>query len=121
MLILPLIDLLILSGTGLLAIGFVMKAISVTTTYQPSILGFSAVDFVLMTGICWGFALTLAARSWVRLNEPKLLAVKREQIQARARAQAREIDVANSLESSGNGQGRRPEATPISAATAERR
>ena len=121
MLILPLIDLLILSGTGLLAIGFVMKAISVTTTYHPLILGFSAVDFVLMAGICWGFALTLAARSWVRLNEPKLLAVKREQIQARARAQAHEIDVANSLENGSDGGGRPVEAAPIGAATAERR
>ncbi|MDJ0849293.1 MAG: hypothetical protein QNK04_13035 [Myxococcota bacterium] len=123
MLILPLIDLLILSGTGFLAIGFVLKAISVTTTYHPAILGFSSMDFVIFTGICWAFALTLAARSWVRLNEPKLLAVKREQLQARARAHAHEIDYANSLDAArnGNGEGTPADAPPLSAASAERR
>lgn len=97
MLILPLIDLLILSGTGLLLIGFVLKVTAIATVYHPSILGFSSVDFVLLAGICWGFALTLAARSWVRLNEPRLLAVKRDQMLARARrqAQARDTDFAD--------------------------
>ena len=121
LLILPLIDLLILAGTGMLTIGFLLKAIAVTTHYHPALLGFTSIDFLLMTGICWGFALTLAARSWVRLNEPRLLALKREQMQARARAQAQEIDYANSLE---NGEaapndGPRPVA-PVGVAGAER-
>lgn len=124
LLILPLIDLLILAGTGMLTIGFVLKAVAVTTRYSPAILGFSSIDFLLMTGICWGFALTLAARSWVRLNEPRLLALKREQMQARARAQAQEIDYANSVENgeggaNGNGPGPRPVA-PVGVAGAER-
>ncbi len=71
--ILPLIDLLILMGSGCLAIGFVMKSIAITTTYRANILGFSSIDFALMAGVCLLFALTLAARTWVRLNEPRLL------------------------------------------------
>jgi hypothetical protein len=93
LLILPLIDLLILSGTGLLVAGFVLKVLEITTRYHPSILGFSSLDFVIMTGVAWAFALVLAARSWVRLNEPKLLALKREQMQAEARRQAHELEL----------------------------
>ena len=77
MLILPLIDLLILMGSGSLAIGFVLKSIDITTHYQPAILGFSSIDFVLMAGVCLGFALALAARTWVKLNEPRLLSQPR--------------------------------------------
>ena len=72
--ILPLIDLLILMGTGSLLVGFVLKAISITTRYQPTVLGFSSIDFVIITGICLGMALVLAARTWVKLNEPRLVA-----------------------------------------------
>jgi len=91
-LILPLIDLLILSGTGMLVIGFILKAISITTVYEPHILGFSSIDFVLMTAVCWGFSLTLVARSWVKLNEPRIHAARRETMLARARKQAEQED-----------------------------
>ena len=90
LLILPLIDLLILSGTGMLVIGFILKAIAITTVYRPHILGFTSTDFVVLCGVCWVFALTLVARSWVRLNEPRILAARREMTQARARQQAHE-------------------------------
>jgi len=70
--ILPLIDLLILLATGSLFVGFVLKAIAITTRYSPSILGFSSLDFVIITGICMGLALVLAARSWVKLNESEI-------------------------------------------------
>ena len=75
---LPLIDLLILAGTGSVFAGFALKAIAITTHYRPSILGFSALDFVIIAGICLGFALTFAARTWVKLNEPRLLVLRRE-------------------------------------------
>jgi hypothetical protein len=91
-LILPLIDLLILVGTAFLAIGFIFKTFYITTVYRPTLLGFTAVDFVLLAGVCWGFALTLAARTWVKLNEPKVLALRREQMQAEGRRQAQEFD-----------------------------
>ena len=90
MLILPLIDLLILSGTGMLVIGFVLKAVAITTMYRPTVLGFASTDFVVLCGVCWVFALTLVARSWVRLNEPRILAARREMTLARARQQAHE-------------------------------
>jgi UDP-N-acetylmuramyl pentapeptide phosphotransferase/UDP-N-acetylglucosamine-1-phosphate transferase len=72
--ILPLIDLLILMGTGSLLVGFVLKAISITTRYQPTVLGFSSIDFVIITGVCLGMAVVLAARTWVKANEPRLTA-----------------------------------------------
>ncbi|MFQ5417394.1 MAG: hypothetical protein ACE5FL_10150 [Myxococcota bacterium] len=75
--ILPLIDLLILMGTGSLLIGFVLKAIAITTSYRPVLLGFSALDFVIITGICLGMALVLAARTWVKANEPRMAARRR--------------------------------------------
>ena len=60
--ILPLVDLLILAGTGSLVIGFVLKAVSVATRYNPTLLGFSSIDFVLIAGVCMGFALTMVSR-----------------------------------------------------------
>jgi len=71
--ILPLIDLLILLCTFSLLIGFVLKALALTTAYHPTILGFTSVDFVLIAGIWLALALVLAARTWVKLNEPQLL------------------------------------------------
>jgi len=72
--VLPLIDLLILLSTGSLLVGFVLKAIALTTQYRPTLLGFSSVDFVIITGLGFAFALVLAARSWVKLNEKALMA-----------------------------------------------
>lgn len=74
--VLPLIDLLILMSTGSLLIGFVLKAIALTTRYRPSVFGFSSVDFVIITGLGLGLALVLAARTYVKLNEHRLLAVR---------------------------------------------
>ncbi len=90
--ILPLIDLLILGGSLSLVLGFGMKAISITTHYQPSILGFSAIDMVLIAGICLAFALTLAARTWVKLNEPRLMALRRRASEAELRWQTDELE-----------------------------
>jgi hypothetical protein len=91
---LPLIDLLILAGTGSLFAGFILKAIAVTTHYRPSIAGFTALDFVIIAGICLAFALTFAARTWVKLNEPRLLVLRRE-AERRAREQAAEAEYAD--------------------------
>jgi len=67
--VLPLVDLLILLGTMALVIGFLLKAIAILTVFHPVLLGFTAVDFVLIAGVCMGFALTLVARTWLKLNE----------------------------------------------------
>jgi hypothetical protein len=74
--ILPLIDLLILLSTGSLLVGFVLKAIALTTRYRPAILGFTSLDFVIIAGIWLALALVLAARTWVKLNEPQLLGTR---------------------------------------------
>ncbi len=94
--VLPLIDLLILIGWTSLGIGAVLKAIAVTTVYRPTLLTLSSIDFVVVTAICFGFALTLAARSWVSLNEPRLVQLNQRKAQARARhhAQGRELEEA---------------------------
>jgi hypothetical protein len=81
--ILPLIDLLILLSTGSLLVGFVLKAIALTTRYRPTVLGFSSVDFVIITGLGLGLALVLAARTYVKLNEHRLSAVRSRQRRSR--------------------------------------
>ena len=81
--ILPLIDLLILLSTGSLLVGFVLKAIALTTRYRPTLLGFSSVDFVIITGLGLGLALVLAARTYVKLNEHRLSAVRSRQRRSR--------------------------------------
>lgn len=68
---LPLIDALILAGSGGLAIGFVLKVIWITTSYRPMFLGFSPMDILIMSATLFVLALTLAARTWVKYREAK--------------------------------------------------
>ena len=90
--VLPLIDLLLLLGTGSLFVGFLLKAISITTRFHPTVLGFSSIDFVLIAGVCMGLALVLAARTWVKLNEPRLLALRRERLEDQFRREQRLLE-----------------------------
>jgi membrane protein implicated in regulation of membrane protease activity len=83
--ILPLIDLLILMSTASLLVGFVLKAIALTTRYRPSLLGFGSLDFVIITAVFLGLALVLAARTWVKLNEPRLQTMRSQRDQRRRR------------------------------------
>jgi hypothetical protein len=92
-LILPLIDLLILGGSASLMVGFVIKVVDVSTRYHPALFGFTSLDFVVIAGICFGFALTLVARTWMKLNEPRLAAVRRQALAAEARMRAAEMDL----------------------------
>lgn len=85
--VLPLIDALILMGWTALLCGFVIKALWISTSYRPLIFGMSALDCLIVAGICLLFALTLAARSWVKLNEPKLLALRGRGPEARRERQ----------------------------------
>ncbi len=90
--VLPLVDLLILMGTASLGVGFVLKAVALTTLYRPSILGFSSADFVLITAVCFGFAIVLIARTWLKLNEPGLLSLQSRLRAERAVRRAEEIE-----------------------------
>jgi hypothetical protein len=95
--VLPLIDLLILLGWTSLAAGALLKAVAISTVYRPTILTFSSMDFVIIAAICFGFALTLAARTWVKINEPKLLQMQRRAAHAKAQrlAEQRELEAAS--------------------------
>jgi hypothetical protein len=75
--VLPLIDALILLGWSSLLAGFLLKVVYVTTSYRPTLLGFHPIDFLWMAGIALLFAVALAARTWVKANEPALLAERR--------------------------------------------
>ncbi len=75
--ILPIIDLLIVSGWTLLFLAFGLKAIYVSTSYRPLFFGLGAFDLVMMAGVLLLFALTLAARTWVKSHESKSAALAR--------------------------------------------
>jgi len=75
--VLPLIDLLILLGWTSLLVGFVLKALSIALSYPLSIVGLAPIDFLLVAAVSLLFALSLAARTWVRVHEPRLVARRR--------------------------------------------
>ena len=112
MTILPLVDLLILLGSGSLAVGFVLKAVSMSTRYNPTFLAFSSVDMLLISGVCFGFALVLTARTWLKLNEPHLMALQRRIGEEEARRRAAEFEERN-----GNSYSELAEAPPPEVAT----
>jgi hypothetical protein len=90
--ILPIVDLLILLGSGSLMIGFVLKAITLATIYRPHIMGFTSLDFVLIAGVCLSLALVLVARTWLKLNEPTLLALQSRLRHEQARQRAIDLE-----------------------------
>jgi hypothetical protein len=75
--VLPLIDLMLLSGWTALLAGFVLKVIHLTTNYRPTILGLTPIDFMLMAVVAMVFAIALAARTWVKSQEPTAAAIRR--------------------------------------------
>jgi hypothetical protein len=95
MTVLPIVDLLILMGTASVAIGFVLKAVALTTTYNPTFLGFSSLDMLLIALTSFGFALVVTARTWLRLNEPHLQALERRLGEEEAKRRAQEYDERN--------------------------
>lgn len=78
--VLPIIDLFILLGWSSLGVGFVLKAVWMTTSYRPTLLGLSPADFLWVAGVFLLLSLSLAARTWVKLNEPRLLARRRRNL-----------------------------------------
>jgi small-conductance mechanosensitive channel len=99
--VLPLVDLFILLGSGSFAIGALLKVIAMTTYYRPTILGLTSTDFALVTVVCFAFALTLVARTWLKLHEPRLLQLRSRLRAEEAHRRARELELAaaNALES----------------------
>ena len=78
--VLPLIDLLLLAGWSSLFTGFVLKAISITTSYRPAIMGLSSFDFLLIAIAMLLFAIALAARTWVSYRYTHYLAASLIQV-----------------------------------------
>ena len=72
--ILPIVDLLILVGWSTLFAGALLKMIYLSTSYRPTLLGMTPMDCVLVAGVMLLFAVALAARTWVKANEPGILA-----------------------------------------------
>lgn len=75
--VLPLIDLLLLSGWTALLVGFVLKVVYLTTTYRPTLLSLAPGDFLEVAIAAMLFAIALAARTWVKAQEPASTAVRR--------------------------------------------
>ncbi len=75
--VLPLIDLMLLSGWTALLVGFVLKMVAVTTAYRPTIIGLSPIDFLMIGIAAMLFAIALAARTWVKTQEPTAVALRK--------------------------------------------
>jgi len=75
--VLPLIDLLLLAGWTSLLVGFVLKVVYLTTSYRPTILTLAPTNFLEMAIAAMLFAIALAARTWVKSQEPAVSAVRR--------------------------------------------
>ena len=80
--ILPIMDLLILIGSALVGIGALLKAVYVTTSYRPTLLGLGPLDCAIAAGVFLLFALALAARTWVKASEQDALAIRRAQLES---------------------------------------
>lgn len=75
--VLPLIDLLLLSGWTSLLVGFVLKVVYLTTSYRPTLLTLTPSDFLEIAIAAMLFAIALAARTWVKEQEPVASAMRR--------------------------------------------
>ena len=112
MLVLPVIDLLILLGWTTLSIGAVLKAVYVTTSYRPTLIGLGPLDCAIAAAVFLLLAMALAARTWVKLNEPKLVAARRS-LRAQSVFDASQADG----EGAAPGEPASPEAAPREAAS----
>jgi hypothetical protein len=75
--VLPLIDLLLLAGWTSLLVGFVLKVVYLTTSYRPTLLTLTPSDFLEVAIAAMLFAIALAARTWVKAQEPGAAALRR--------------------------------------------
>jgi len=75
--ILPIIDLLILLAWTSLAAGGALKLVNIVFSKFWTLLGFAPFDFFMITAVLLVFALTLVARTWVKANDPAILAGRR--------------------------------------------
>ncbi|MBW2495983.1 MAG: hypothetical protein JRF61_01815 [Deltaproteobacteria bacterium] len=77
--VLPLMDLMLLAGWTSLFVGFVLKLIYLASHFRPTIAGLTPIDFLFVAVAAFLFAIALAARTWVKSQEPGLQAARRQQ------------------------------------------
>ncbi len=70
--VLPIIDLLILSGWATLFAALLLKILWFSTNYRPFLMGLGPFDLVVIAATFLLFALALAARTWVKAHETQL-------------------------------------------------
>ena len=110
--VLPIIDFLILLGWSSLMVGFAQKAFWVATSYRPTLFGLTPSDFLLLAAVCLLFALSLAARTWVKIYEPRLL--------GRGRARSFPLEGEYELREYQEGRGHAEPSSPAAAPPRER-
>jgi membrane protein implicated in regulation of membrane protease activity len=103
--ILPIIDLLIFSGWTLLFIAFALKAIYLSTSYKPMFFSLGPLELVIMAAVMLLFALTLAARTWVKSHEDKSAALARRAEATMEAFTNVQRNVQNGTRSGGDGSG----------------
>jgi hypothetical protein len=87
--ILPVIDLLILLAWTTLAAGAALKVINLALAKYWTLFGFAPFDLLMITGVLLVFALTLVGRTWVKANDPGVLAARRAEATRDAYAELR--------------------------------
>ncbi len=70
--VLPIIDLLILSGWSTLFAALVLKLVWFSTSYRPLVMGLGPFDLVVIAATFLLFALALTGRTWVKAHEAQL-------------------------------------------------
>jgi membrane protein implicated in regulation of membrane protease activity len=75
--ILPVVDLLIVGAWTLMIIGAFLKAIYISTSYRPTVLGFTPIDFVVVAALALLFAIALIGRTWIKANQQQLAGGRR--------------------------------------------
>jgi hypothetical protein len=71
--VLPLIDLMIFLAWSSLIVGFLLKLMQVALARPIDFFGMGPFDFAVLAGVALLFAISLAARTWVKAAEPGLL------------------------------------------------
>lgn len=114
--VLPLIDLLLLSGWTALLIGFVLKVVYLTTNFRPTILTLTPIDFLLIAIAAMLFAIALAARTWVVSQSPAVSARRRRDETMEAYRALQGGSEANGHAANGEEQGAPAPVTPSASA-----
>ena len=77
--VLPVIDLLLLTGWTSLLLGFLLKLADLITRGNQTIFSLAPTDFLQVAVVCFLFAIALAARTWVASQAPAQSAVRRRE------------------------------------------